>query len=99
MNDFESLPKATDFPPGTMFVIKESDVPLVQMPSGAWFNWFGGNPRPYDVTALRVDNNGQADSFEEWIGIVAESLKEVPSKPLDPTPANDARELPTRDFI
>ena len=68
-----SLPNASDFPPGTTFVIKEFDVPLVQLPDGRWFNWFGGTPRPYDVTALRVDNNWRADSFEEWVGVVKNS--------------------------
>jgi hypothetical protein len=97
MNNIESLPKSTDFPPDTMFVIKESDVPLIQMPSGVWFNWFGGKPRPYDVTALHVDNNCQADSFEEWIRVVAESLKEMTNKPLDLTSANATRDVQTRD--
>jgi hypothetical protein len=78
MDDPRPLPKVTDFLPGTSFVIKEFNVPLVQVPGGAWFNWFGGRPRPYDVTALRVDNNWPAESFEEWVGIVAESL---PSRP------------------
>ncbi len=70
------LPTAADFPPGTAFVIKEFDVPLVQIPARGWFNWFGGKPRPYDETALRIDNNWPAESFEEWLGVVAESLEE-----------------------
>lgn len=69
-----SLPHASDFPVGTRFVIKEFDVPLVQLPNGGWFNWFGGAPRPYDVTMLRVDNHWPAASFEEWIKIVQASL-------------------------
>jgi hypothetical protein len=76
MKDKLQLPKASDFLPGTKFMIKEFDVPLVQVPSGEWFNWFGGKPRPYDVSSLRVDNNWRAESFEEWLGIVAESLKD-----------------------
>jgi hypothetical protein len=75
MSDSRSLPDASDFPSGTAFVIKEFDVPLVRLPDGGWFNWFGGTPRPYDVTALHVDNNWPADSFEEWVGIVEKSLE------------------------
>lgn len=74
MNDDPCLPKASDFPPGTVFIIREFDVPLVQIPGQGWFNWFGGKPRPYDVTALRVDNNWPADSFDEWLRLIKDSL-------------------------
>jgi hypothetical protein len=74
--DDPRLPKSSDFPPGTEFVIKEFDVPLVQIPGQGWFNWFGGTPRPYNPSSLRVDNNWRADSFEEWVGVVRESLKD-----------------------
>ena len=74
MTDKSQLPKRSDFPPGTEFVIKEFDVPLVFVPEKGWFNWFGGTPKPYDVSFLRVDNNWPATSFEEWVGIVAESM-------------------------
>jgi len=75
MSDNPRLPKASDFPPGTEFVIKEFDVPLAFVPSKGWFNWFGGVPRAYDAGFLRVDNNWTADSFEEWVGIVEASLR------------------------
>jgi hypothetical protein len=75
MRDDPRIPKASGFPPGTMFVIKEFDVPLVQIPGRGWFNWFGRKPRPYDVTALRVDNNWRADSLEEWVGLIKGSLE------------------------
>lgn len=75
MNDSTALPKASDFLPGTAFVIKEFNVPLVQVPDGAWFNWYGGRPRPYDVRALRVDNNWRAELFEEWVDVVRDSMK------------------------
>lgn len=68
-------PKASDFPPGTQFLIKEFDVPLVCVPGQGWFNWFGGKPRPYDESFLKVDNNWPASSFEEWVGVVKDSLK------------------------
>ena len=68
------LPSASDFPPGTRFVIKEFDVPLVCVPGEGWLNWFGGSPRPYDINMLRVDNNWPADSFEEWVGVVEQSM-------------------------
>lgn len=75
MSDNPVLPKISDFPAGTEFVIKEFDVPLVWIPGKGWFNWFGGTPRPYDVNSLKVDNNWPADSFEEWVEIVEASLK------------------------
>lgn len=74
MDDDSRLPGPSDFPPGTRFVIKEFDVPLAWVPQRGWFNWFGGQPRRYDETALRIDNNWPADSFEEWLEIVKASL-------------------------
>ncbi len=71
------IPDETDFPPGTEFVIKEFDVPLACIPQdgrAVWVNWFGGIPRPYDVKALKVDNNWPAESFEEWVALVAQSF-------------------------
>lgn len=75
VSDTFQLPRVEDFPPGTGFVIKEFDVPLVQIPGQGWFNWFGGVSREYDAVALRIDNNWPAESFEEWIGIVEASVK------------------------
>jgi len=69
------LPEISDFPEDTVFVIKEFDVPLAWIPGQGWVNWFGGTPRPYDASFLRVDNNWPAGSFEEWVQVVAESLK------------------------
>ena len=69
------LPKESDFPAGSEFVIKEFDVPLVRMPGGAWFNWFGGSPLPYDEKSLKVDNNWPAVSFAEWLELVADSMR------------------------
>jgi hypothetical protein len=47
----------------------------VWIPAEGWFNWFGGHPRPYDPKALRVDNNWPAESFEEWVGVIADSMR------------------------
>jgi len=74
MSDRSPLPKRSDFPTQSEFVIKEFDVPLVCVPGDGWFNWFGGTPRPYDASSLRVDNSWLAKSFEEWLGIVAASM-------------------------
>ena len=79
MSDNPRLPKASDFPPETTFVIKEFDVPLVSFPDMAkntvsWFNWYGGEPRGYDLSFLKQGNNWEADSFEAWVGIVDESI-------------------------
>jgi hypothetical protein len=74
MSDKSQLPKRSDFPHEAEFVIKEFDVPLVRIRGGGWFNWFGGTPKPYNASSLRVDNSWSATSFEEWVGIVAASM-------------------------
>lgn len=76
MSKKAALPKASDFPAGTTFVIKEFDVPLAYVPGQGWVNWFGGAPCPYDPSSLKVDNNWLADSFEEWVGIIEASLRD-----------------------
>ena len=76
MSKNAALPKASDFPAGTTFGIKEFDVPLAYVPGQGWVNWFGAAPRPYDPNSLKVDNNWLADSFEEWVGIIEASLKD-----------------------
>ena len=82
MSDKSQLPKKSDFPSGTEFIIKEFDVPLVRVPDGRWFNWFGGAAKPYDSSSLRVDNNWAATSFEEWVAVVAASVAvRLPSNP------------------
>ena len=75
MNDDPRLPKPSDFPPGTTFVIKELDVPLAFIPGKGWFNFFGGAPRAYDPSFLKPENNRDADSFEEWRAVVEASLE------------------------
>ena len=72
--DDSRLPGPGDFPAGALFVIKELDVPLVQMPDGRWFNWFGGFPSPYDPKFLKADNNQDADSFGQWLEVLRDSL-------------------------
>jgi hypothetical protein len=77
MSNNSKLPKRTDFPPGTKFIIKEFNLPLVWIPKQGWFSWFGGSQRLYDTRFLRVDNNWLAESFEEWLEVVEDSLKDV----------------------
>ena len=74
MIDKSQLPKRSDFPSEAECVVKEFDVPLVQIPGKGWFNWFGGTPRPYNASSLRIDNNWPATSFDEWVAIVAASI-------------------------
>ena len=74
MSNKPQLPKRSNFPSAAEFIIKEFNVPLVQVPGEGWFNWFGGTPRPYDPSSLRVDNCWSADSFEEWVEVIAESM-------------------------
>src|SRR5687768_5246030 len=75
LKNFHRLPTESDFPPGTDFMIKECDVPLAFVPLKGRFNWWGGHPRPYEGE-LRVDNNWRAESFAEWIAVIAQSLKD-----------------------
>jgi hypothetical protein len=70
----DRLPKLSDFPEGTEFIIKEFNVPLVNIPGKGWFNWWGATPSKYDVTMLKPGNNWEADSFEHWLKIVEESI-------------------------
>lgn len=77
-----TIPRRADFPAGTEFVIKEFDVPLVQVTCGerpAWFNWFGGTPRPYAVEHLKPGNHWPAATFEEWAAVVKASLPDAAS--------------------
>lgn len=74
MSDKSQLPTRSDFPSVAEFVIKDFDVPLVQLPDGSWSNWFGGRPKPYIASTLRVDNNWSV-SFEEWVEVVAASME------------------------
>jgi hypothetical protein len=72
-----NLPNEIDFPAGSKFYIKEFDVPLVRVPNGAyckWYNWFGGKPKEYPLEGLKPGNNWEAESYEEWLNIVRESL-------------------------
>lgn len=69
------LPRESDFPEGTEFIIKEFDVPLVRTPSNEWFNWYGGRPGPYDVRQLKTGNNWPAESFEQWLRVMDRSRR------------------------
>jgi hypothetical protein len=72
------LPRQSDFPHGTEFLVKEFDVPLAKIADGEkveYFNWYGGTPQKYDPAFLRVDNNWRADSFESWVGLIRESIR------------------------
>ena len=64
-----------DFPPGTVFYIKEFDVPLAHVPEKGWVNYFGGDPRPYHVSGLKQGNSWPADNFKQWLGVVERSKK------------------------
>lgn len=64
-----------DFPEGTEFYIKEFDIPLARVPGIGWINFFGGKPRPYDVSGLKPGNSWLADSFEVWCEVVSESRR------------------------
>ncbi|MEQ1775661.1 MAG: hypothetical protein ABL891_17930 [Burkholderiales bacterium] len=76
MSENPRLPAASDFPPGTEFVIYEFDSPLANVPGKGWFSWWGGVPRPYDPKGkLKPDNNWNADSFEQWRAVIEATLK------------------------
>lgn len=63
-------PSPGDFPPGTLFFIKEFDVPLAWVPGRGWLNWFGGTPRAYDSSSLAPGNHWPATDFTEWLALV-----------------------------
>jgi hypothetical protein len=72
------VPKLSEFPAGTEFIVKEFDVPLARIPGDGhciWVNWYGGRPRPFDVTWLKIDNNWSVDSFESWATLVKASIR------------------------
>jgi hypothetical protein len=72
------VPEQSEFPPGTEFIVKEFNVPLARIPCDGhcvWVNWYGGRPRPFDVTWLKIDNNWSVDSFESWAALVKASFK------------------------
>lgn len=69
------LPSRGDFPPDTKFHIKEFEVPLMYVPGTGWLNWFGGKPTPYDVKGLKIGNNWEADSYEQWLKILEDSTQ------------------------
>ena len=71
------LPVAADFPPGTRFVIYEFDSPYASVPGQGWFSWWGGVPRPSDMPhrQFKSGNNWNADSFEQWLAIIKETMK------------------------
>ena len=79
MGNFSVLPKKSDFPPGTEFYIFDWDVPLSKEPAGdgkavSYYNWYGGKRRPYSIERLKVDNNWTAESFDQWLEVIRESL-------------------------
>ncbi|MDH0893408.1 MULTISPECIES: hypothetical protein [unclassified Pseudomonas] len=68
-----ALPKETDFPLDTEFIIKDFDAPLFCGPVDGcceWFNWHGGKSRPYAVENPKTDNNWPASSFSEWVVLI-----------------------------
>lgn len=72
------VPTLSEFPAGTEFIVKEFKVPLARIPGDGhciWVNWYGGRPRPFDVTWLKVDSNWSVDSFEPWAALVKASFK------------------------
>jgi hypothetical protein len=69
------LPSADDFPAGTEFVIHEFDSPLANVPGRGWESWWGGWGKPYDPRPLKPGNNWLAESFDEWLCVVAATLE------------------------
>lgn len=79
MANSNTLPEESNFPPGTEFYIFEWDVPLSKEPNNdgktvSYFNWYGGERKPYPVERLKIDNNWPAESFEHWLEVVRKSL-------------------------
>ncbi|ODC02922.1 hypothetical protein BFW38_04500 [Terasakiispira papahanaumokuakeensis] len=73
------MPQEEDFPKGTAFYIFEWDVPLSKEPNAdgqtvSYFNWFGGEKKPYPIERLKIDNHWPADSYAQWIKVIEASL-------------------------
>ena len=73
------MPKESDFPANTQFYIYEWDVPISKEPdedgkSVCYFNWYKGIKSPFPIEDLKIDNNWLAESFEEWIKLIKDSL-------------------------
>lgn len=72
------VPTLSEFPAGTEFIVKESNVPLARIPGDGhciWVNWYGGKACPFDVAWLKLDNNWSVKSFDSWEKVVKASLK------------------------
>lgn len=59
-----------DFPKGTEFYIKEFDVPLANIPSKGWVNFYGGVPKPYDASSMQLGSFWLAENFDEWLEVI-----------------------------
>lgn len=76
MSENPRLPVVAEFPPGTEFVIYEFDSPLANIPGTGWVSWWGGVQRPINPRGrLKPDNNWNADSFEQWLGVIEATMK------------------------
>jgi len=92
------LPKASDFPMGTQFVIKDLHVPLAWIPGQGWFGWLGGMPSgPFENVELNAGNNWHTD-FDEWVGFVEVSLPESWIKSIIESAGIDTHSSPGREL-
>ena len=79
MADVPRLPTADEFPAGTEFIVYEFDSPLANVPGRGWESWWGGWGKPYNPRSLKPGNNWLADSFEQWLEVVAATIKPLPA--------------------
>ena len=72
------LPKESDFPEGTRFLIKDWDIPLstgsYKGNKALYTSWYGGIPHPHPSETLKIDNNWPADSYTHWLEIIEKSM-------------------------
>jgi hypothetical protein len=70
--------RPSDFPVGTEFRTKEDELPFVILPDRSEFSWLGGSPREWrEYTASPSIIESQKATFEEWLSLVEETIRDA----------------------
>ena len=68
------LPKLSDFPPGTRFLVRYGDSPAVAEPGKLPFSWFGGKPNPLPTSFIEDGHMSPEVTFPEWLEVLKASI-------------------------